>query len=416
MSYSSPKSTKIETIKFKKSTTNNILNTQYISTNAENPEEISYDYKFAPRDTNKRTVISDKGLNKRFPFTSLLKTHLSNCKIDLTNIVSYEKQSDGGLVVSFSNGIVANFNNLGYIDRIMLSDGTIVMYDENGNLLSSCRIKDGVYQNINCYDKINCNSTQYGGNQMDFRYHTDELLQDPIILDKLKETYPDASMEQYELYLNKICNTGCGYTALVNTIFNEYTGREDEFRDIFGFDMYKIDSSGNIDYNYEYLILDYFNYAWSYNYDIEELIADVSDDSTDLALSGEEVSIQTGANDYALNGLFDKYMFKHYNVELESNLESCKNSEECIKKYKELIKNGHDNIYITSEGFDLISTKKDTEEPIRLRDIGSHGMAVTGINEDGNLIVSSWGEEYVIDLSDVIKRDGYICLGTIDYE
>ena len=113
-------------------------------------------------------------------------------------------------------------------------------------------------------------------------------------------------------------------------------------------------------------------------------------------------------------------MFKHYNVELESNLDLLANNEinneNCTNKYKELLKNGHDNIIISSQGFDLISTAGDPEKPIRLRDIGSHAMSVTGINKDGNLIVSSWGEEYIIDLSDVVKRGGYVLLCTIDYK
>ena len=29
-------------------------------------------------------------------------------------------------------------------------------------------------------------------------------------------------------------------------------------------------------------------------------------------------------------------------------------------------------------------------------DIGDHGMFVTGITNDGNLIVSSWGNEYIV--------------------
>lgn len=365
---------------------------------------------------NKVIDIIDTNSKNQLSLNVLIKNNLSNCELDLTSIKYCEQKDDGSLVVKFENGITASINKKGHIDRIMLSDGTIIMYDNSGNLLSSCHLENGIFVNINCYDQKNKLSYQYGSSQMDFTYHTDELLQDPIILSKLKETYPDASMEQYELYLKKICNTGCGYAVLVNTIFNEYTGREDEFYNIFGFDMYKIDTDGKLDYNYEYLILDYFNYAWSYKYDIEELIADVSDESTDLALSGEEIIVQTGTDDYSLNGLFDKYMFKRYNIELESNLELFENDEDCINKCKELIKNGHDNIYIVGKGFDLISTKEDTEEPIRHRDIGAHAMSVTGINKDGNLIVSSWGEEYIIDLSEVEKREGFIGLGTIDYK
>lgn len=51
--------------------------------------------------------------------------------------------------MKFENGITASINKKGHIDRIMLSDGTIIMYDNSGNLLSSCHLENGIFVNIN---------------------------------------------------------------------------------------------------------------------------------------------------------------------------------------------------------------------------------------------------------------------------
>ena len=47
---------------------------------------------------------------------------------------------------------------------------------------------------------------------------------------------------------------------MINSLFVEYEGKEKEFLDKFGFPMYNINEEGDIDFNYEYLILDFFSY------------------------------------------------------------------------------------------------------------------------------------------------------------
>lgn len=50
---------------------------------------------------------------------------------------------------------------------------------------------------------------------------------------------------------------GCSYAALVNTIFVHFDGREDEFYETFGFDMY-VKEDGVKKYNFNYVLVDLY--------------------------------------------------------------------------------------------------------------------------------------------------------------
>ena len=108
------------------------------------------------------------------------------------------------------------------------------------------------------FDDWNTKSEQYGGNQRVFREKNQILLKDPAIRRIIKNYYPKATLEDMEAILFSLCNVGCGYTAVINTIFAQYAGREEEFQRTFGFPMYQQDRDGKVDFNYEYLILIYF--------------------------------------------------------------------------------------------------------------------------------------------------------------
>ena len=56
--------------------------------------------------------------------------------------------------------------------------------------------------------------------------------------------------------------------------------------------------------------------------------------------------------------------------------------------------------------------KKEQEEPYILVD-ASHAMTITGVNKDGDYIVSTWGEKYVLDSDSV---DSWFGLNVISFE
>ena len=109
---------------------------------------------------------------------------------------------------------------------------------------------------------------QYGGNQNDFDYKFEELIVDERIWGEIQSVYPVEDFESreealyfYSRYLQLIADVGCGYVAVANSIFLFFEGREKDFLDTFGFEMYEVREDGRIDYNYELLILKYFNYC-----------------------------------------------------------------------------------------------------------------------------------------------------------
>ena len=46
-----------------------------------------------------------------------------------------------------------------------------------------------------------------------------------------------------------------------------------------------------------------------------------------------------------------------------------------------------------------------------VENVGGHAMIVTGITEDGKIIVSSWGKEYIFDIGNA----GYVNLDILDF-
>lgn len=67
--------------------------------------------------------------------------------------------------------------------------------------------------------------------------------------------------------LNEMNNEGCNFMALVNTIFAQYAGREEEFEKTFGFPMY--DEDGNP--NWDYVMVDFYCHSGWYNGEEEGL-------------------------------------------------------------------------------------------------------------------------------------------------
>ncbi len=338
------------------------------------------------------------------------------------------------------------------------------------------------------FSKTNKLTDQYGGNQMDFENNVKELLKDPIIIAKIREYFPDATLEDCELYLRSLTYVGCGYVAAVNTIFKAYQGREEEFAKTFGFPMYKISDYDNehkyqlLDYNYEYLILDFFNYdnthVWNnYTQQTEYKKKDIKDlyDGITKSKLLNILYLGTGIKETNVDGtngntfpyfLEEKYGVKvdledHSNYPLERVLlepntpeydevfnKRAKayaeqlgsayeklyieqmygkeqlyadrekiNSENVIDAYKELSAQGR-QVVLSAKGYTMWNKNNPLYFQISTKNTpAGHAMYVTGVTNDGKkLIVSSWGEEWVLDLSSVEKREGYIVLYSVAYE
>ena len=310
-----------------------------------------------------------------------------------------------GLIVKTSllNGIESIENvdtDTKYILNHQSTDFSMVLNQKNGILY---RNDNDRIKNVSIFDSENLSSFQYGGDQGAFRKNAEKLLQDPQIINSLKEYYPDASMEDYHLYLCKLNTCGCGYTALVNTVFNEYKGREAEFEQRFGYPMYTVNSYGDVDYNYEYMILDYFNYIWGNSeYSIQELYGNVSLNAIDGAISGDlNTGKADGTNDDIVRK-FSNFLQEKYdcNINIDIGIPDTIyshygkiNKDNALSIYYNL-KTDDNQIVCVVAGYDLYNM----DGSLYKTNGGGHAMCITGVTEDGNFIVSSWGKQYILGL------------------
>ena len=323
---------------------------------------------------------------------------------------------DGTLITIFGE------NTLGYKDglrvRIESSDGR-----HNLDIMSNGDVFSDKTHKIKLADILT--AVQYGGNQMDFKYRNAELAEDPKIQEIIRRYWPNATEEDIELFLLNFSTHGCGYTASINTIFEEYAGKEDEFERKFGFPMYK-DVDGVRDYNYEYLIIEYYCYIWgntAKSFTIQEIYGNIAErEAQDGALNKDEIietgkarGTSVGITKRFTNFLKDKYGI-NCDVEVKVYAKEIQSNEELIEIIKKHWSEG-EKVVISIEGSDLyrVYTRDNGEEirdVITHENVGPHAMYIVDITDEGEIIISSWGKKYILDISE----PEWIRIDTYDYE
>ena len=261
------------------------------------------------------------------------------------------------------------------------------------------------------YD-LNNEHTQYGGNQMSFSYNNEYLLSRGDINNVINNYYPDATIEEKSLLLNKICNVGCGYTSVANAIFQRFIGKEKEFKETFGFDMYRLDSEGKVVYNYEPLILEIVleYYKNEGNYSIEDLYGNVASNEFMAEIYDLFDVEQTGILDGVCPDrvkIIIELLNNKYKINLSFNANYYDPSILNKNSLQYFLDEGY-TIIIGAGGYDLYDF--DTGN-LSIEDGGAHAMTLTGFTEDGKPIVSSWGKKYIIDVSNIgIENGGFFSL------
>ena len=242
------------------------------------------------------------------------------------------------------------------------------------------------------------------------------------------ENYTDSQIHKL---LSDLENGGCSYVAAVNAIFNSFKGREDEFEKTFGFPM----CAENGDLNYDLLIVDYFletndkvffdspngldayattkvNYYKEHEDEYEALYGESLYDS-DGKLSknwytncfNEAVALYNSGATYAeidIDGAtttsvinkMDHYCQEHGLSMTTYNITGDQMSNEDIQY---AIDHGY-TVVFAAENFEL-QYKNGFKYNFGI-DIGGHEMTITGIDDEGRYIVSTWGEKLYLDLED----------------
>ncbi len=312
-----------------------------------------------------------------------------------------------------------------YIE-VHFKDGRTLTYKEYGEL--SGYSGDWKEEEINgIFSDLNYYAYQYGGDQHYFAYNVEELLEDEWVTDFLKEKYPDANELDYYLFFQQLTNCGCGYVAMSNFIFEQFEGKEDLFKEYFGYDMYTVNENGLKNYNYKYLTLELFSYYWS-GHDITEIYDYLGKEIPNLTVENfdeKEKKIDECLDEY---DDFDgstileraECLEKFLKEKLPSNFEY--SYEELYFPYEKadaLI--GADKIVydmtlnnikkeleqgrfleLSASGYDLYLIDSTTGERGKRvhKNGGGHAMTITGVTKSGDLIVSTWGKKLIVDVSD----------------
>ena len=207
---------------------------------------------------------------------------------------------------------------------------------------------------------------------------------DPLkYTDILKKYDKYISDEQTVDFLKHFCSEGCGYVALVNSIFLYFYGYEDAFYKTFGYAMY--DEAGNM--NFSQLALDFYcatdNHKGFLFFDYVDLYEDKPNKP------GFGTTIETS------KWRFELYMKKQG---IHAKLNPIIVGVQDIKKRME-------------KGPIIVSVRPtilyDIKGNITNETEGGHTMSVVGVSENGLVRVSSWGQEYYVKSGTYAKYEYY---------
>lgn len=257
---------------------------------------------------------------------------------------------------------------------------------------------------------------------------------------RIVESYfPTIEKSQMKQYLSSINSTGaCSYANVVNAIYNQFYGKEDLFKQIFGYDMYRIEDGKKL-MNDQYLLTDLYTYI---NYDNESMfITDgitteyiaKGDHSEQRYMSGSKNGIYSDKLENFINykiksqGLnmtaevtgetpivnkVREYRFKYIDkirniiaegIEENNSMSigvSVDHAEN--KEYTMYLYNANTGLYdkkFSSKNWVSSSLSKEFEQEDRY---GNHRMSITGIMTDG-ITVASWGKEFYIPFEQMHK-------------
>lgn len=313
----------------------------------------------------------------------------------------------------------------------------LVEDDENSPIYYILDNKTGEYCPISIFNYNNIYSKQYGANQGALSNSFNKMINDPIIFDEMQKYYPisefksfEEAMFFYSKYFDIIKDFGCGYAAATNFIFRIFEGREKDFYKLFGYPMYKVENN-IIDFNYEYVMLEYFNFLnlkVKRNYRLIQ--QSMEKDFLEFQLnqykkqnqiknpSSEENWTQDDWNNWYAKGReinktideMQEKINKAENLEINLGIDTNANFGDIyafLKSHGILISASNINglgtpsidDIVASDNFDLYET--DEDGCIKKVDtIDLHYIYITEIKEDGTILVSSWGNMYIFDYSD----------------
>ena len=244
----------------------------------------------------------------------------------------------------------------------------------------------------------------YGGDQGHPKKVEDEArLQEFYAL--IMRNNPDLELDADQLatYLKRLNSEGCGYTAIINTIFVEYEGREEEFEKTFGYPMYYKGKP-----NYDMMLIDFYssmdNRDEIGNFDPYRDYQGILKDGFKSTYDYNNDDTGFGSTPADRKVYLESFMEKHgVKVQVENGVDiNANNLEKYLSEGKQVTVSVQNGKLLNMDGSEYTG-------------LSSHAMTVTGVTEDGKLIVSSWGGQYMIDPASV-NNGASIFYSTVEYQ
>lgn len=212
----------------------------------------------------------------------------------------------------------------------------------------------------------------------------------------IRENYPGVELSDQQLnrYLSKMNSEGCGYMALVNTIFMHYEHDPQGFERTFGYPMY--DKKGNL--NFEMMFADFHSSVDNRDADGGINYGRDYDETEDGSWSNYDYWSDltgSGINPREQGNSLETFIKNHGgDVKVKTNVDvDIYNFDNHIEDGEQVIVEFYNGNLYNMDG----SVKQV---------ITSHAMVVTGVTADGKFIVSSWGDKCYIDPYEIVEVKG----------
>lgn len=248
-------------------------------------------------------------------------------------------------------------------------------------------------------------------NRNNYAIYTSYYSKTTQIIDCIKKYYPNATDIDIKNIACLYAEKGCGYMAFANILTNfiaDMENGEKIFKENFGYDLCFRDYLGNASYNMETIAMDFFLY---YHYNAKakctspEILRkkvtgtyifgnndywSITDaaraycEERGIICNGSSVELKKGKANEELKNLVDKNKDKYMMV--LSNLFDLKGLDAIDINYN------YDSALqgATLNGHDYI-------------DVGSHYVTITDVDNQGNIIVSSWSKKFAFETTEKTK-------------
>lgn len=289
------------------------------------------------------------------------------------------------------------------IDEYLISNDIVDFSDINVKSVALSDIKLN-FDFVNSKSGVDIYSkNKYGGAQGDvFNIIKDsilgntqsdiDLLKASLLKNIITNYYPNITDVEMINLCEVYAKSGCGYMALANTIAT-YIGNLENgasiFKERFGYDLY-IEAGGKKIYNLEAIALDLFlNYRFTNS--VEQII-----NSSRLGLSAAFNDYYTAAYKFLYPKGFDVYsdFCQVGSTNIKNNLVT--DIANFGGSSFKILNASQFNLNLVNNAAEILESDAAlTNSSIsnnKIENIGGHAMVVTGINIDGNLLVSSWSK------------------------